>query len=79
MNKIFILLLLTSSLTRAQVYIEQIKELESSKKQISDRMILLNDSIRIIDLKINEIKSKEFQKTISDSSLVAVAKKNAKI
>ena len=72
-------MLLTSSLTRAQESVEQIKQLESSKKQISDRIILLNDSIRKIDLKINALKSKEFQKIISDSSLVAVAKKNAKI
>ena len=79
MNKIFILLLLVSSLTRAQECVEQIKQLESSKKQISDRIILLNDSIRKIDLKINTLKSRDFQKIIADSSLVAVAKKNAKI
>lgn len=79
MKKIFIILLLTTSLTRAQEYVEQIKQLESSKKQISDRIILLNDSIRKIDLKINVIKSKEFQKIISESSLVVFAKKNAYI
>lgn len=79
MKKIFIILLLTTSLTRAQEYVEQIKQLESSKKQISDRIILLNDSIRKIDLKINVIKSKEFQKIISESSLVVFAKKNANI
>ncbi len=79
MKKIFIILLLTSSLASSQEYVEQIKHLESSKKLISDRIILLNDSIKKIELKINALKSKDFQKLISDSSLVAVAKKNAKI
>ena len=79
MKKIFILIFLTSSLARAQEYVEQIKKLENSKKQISEKIILLNDSIKKIELKINTLKSKDFQKTISDSSLVAVARKNAKI
>jgi hypothetical protein len=79
MKKILILLLVISSFARAQEYVEQIKQLENSKTQISEKIILLNDSINKIDLKINALKSKDFQKLITDSSLVAVAKKNAKI
>ena len=79
MKKIVVILLLVSSLARAQEYAERIKQLENSKKQISEKIILLNDSIKRIELKINSLKSKDFQKSISDSSLIAVAIKNAKI
>lgn len=79
MKKTFIILFLASSLASAQEHVQQINELESSKKNIADQIFLLNDSIKKIELKIIALKSKDFQKTISDSSLVAVAIKNAKI
>ncbi len=79
MKKIVFFLLLVSSLAQAQESAEQIRQLENSKKQISEKILLLNDSIKKIEFKINILKSKEFQKNISDSSLIAIARKGAKI
>lgn len=79
MKKVFVFLLLTSSLIRGQESVEQIHRFESSKKQILSKIDLLNDSINKIDLKINALQFENFQKIALDSSLFAIVVKNAKI
>lgn len=53
--------------------------LRKIKKKISEKIISLNDSIRKIDLKINNLKSKEIMKQFKDTSFVAIANKNFKL
>lgn len=56
-----------------------ISKFENQKAEILQQISILNDSIRKIDLKINAIKSKEFQSMISDSILSATVRKGAKL
>lgn len=58
---------------------KQISELENLKTDIKNKIGLLRDSIKRIDLKINAIKSKEIKQMISDSSIMATAKIGAKL
>ena len=74
---IFLFLLLTSSIVLSQNI--EISILENLKKELSAEIIVLNDSIKKIELQINAIKSKEIQQMISDSTLRAIARKNARL
>jgi hypothetical protein len=74
---IFLFLLLTSSIVLSQNI--EISILENLKKELSSEIIVLNDSIKKIELQINAIKSKEIQQMISDSTLRAIARKNARL
>ena len=74
---IFLFLLLTSSIVLSQNI--EISILENLKKELSEEIIVLNDSIKKIELQINAIKSKEIQQMISDSTLRAIARKNARL
>jgi transcription antitermination factor NusG len=56
-----------------------ISELENKKKEIINQINILNDSIKIIDLEINAIKSIEIQKMITNSTLKATVQKGAKL
>ncbi len=56
-----------------------IDELENQKKNIELEVENLTDSIRSIDLKIAQLKSKKFLDKIKDSSLTAIARKGAKL
>ena len=74
---IFLFLILTSSIVLSQNI--EISILENLKKELSAEIIVLNDSIKKIELQINAIKSKEIQQMISDSTLRAIARKNARL
>ena len=74
---IFLFLLLISSIVLSQNI--EISILENLKKELSAEIIVLNDSIKKIELQINAIKSKEIQQMISDSTLRAIARKNARL
>ena len=74
---IFLFLLLTSSIVLSQNI--EISILENLKKELSEEIIVLNDSIKKIELQINAIKSKEIQQMISDSTLRATVRKGAKL
>ncbi|MDC1365080.1 hypothetical protein N8258_01540 [Algibacter sp.] len=76
-NLIFLFLILTSSIVLSQNI--EISILENLKKELSAEIIVLNDSIKKIELQINAIKSKEIQQMISDSTLRAIARKNARL
>lgn len=78
MKKFIFLIIIFSSFT-CLAQETGISELENQKKEVLNYIIILNDSIRKIDLKINAIKAKEIQKMIVDSILKATVKKGAKL
>ncbi|WP_299325327.1 hypothetical protein [uncultured Maribacter sp.] len=58
---------------------KKLNELENQKKNIELEIENLTDSIRSIDLKIAQIRSQKFLDKIKDSSLIAIARKGAKL
>ncbi|MFV7236685.1 hypothetical protein [Flavobacterium sp. ZB4R12] len=78
MNRISILIMLFTSLTQAQ-NIEEVKSYQTLKTKLVNQVGLLTDSIKKIDLKINELESNIILKSIADSLLVAVSRQNAKL
>ncbi len=53
----------------------ELTELESTKNYLLQNITELKDSIKIIDKRIVFIKTQEFKKTISDSSVIGITKK----
>lgn len=58
---------------------QTIEKFEKDKNRITRNIILLQDSIKILDLEIQKIKSSEILKASKDSSIIAFAKGNAKL
>lgn len=58
---------------------DEIKKYEVLKLNIQNRIAILTDSVNKIDIKINAIKSRNVIKSISDSTLSSVARKDAKL
>jgi predicted nuclease with TOPRIM domain len=79
MKKLLLIIILNSIALQAQNNSEEINILEKNKKNISEKIISLNDSIGKIDLRINNLKSKEILKQFKDTSFVAIANKNFKL
>jgi hypothetical protein len=78
MNRIIIILIFCTSLIQAQ-NIEEVKNYQILKTKLVNQVSLLNDSIKKIDSKINELESKTILKSISDSTLFTFSRKNAKL
>lgn len=76
-NLVFLILIFSSFMFLGQE--NNISELENKKKEIINQINILNDSIKIIDLEINAIKSIEIQKMITNSTLKATVQKGAKL
>ncbi len=57
----------------------EIVELENKKEKFELDVQILTDSIKRIDLKIAQLKSKRFTEKIRDSSLTTIARKGAKL
>lgn len=76
MKKLAIILIIFSNYTYAQ---NEVEELQNVKKEILEKIEVLNDSIKSIDYSIAKMKSKEFNKLINDSSIVARATKYAEL
>lgn len=57
----------------------EVTVLINKQKEISNHIKILTDSIKTIELKINEIRSKEIKKIVADSTLKAIVKSGAKI
>ena len=57
----------------------QITELINKQKELSNHIKILTDSIKSIELKISELKSREVKKIVTDSTLKAMVKSGAKI
>ena len=79
MKKILIFIFFNSLYLNAQNIDNEISQLEKKRKGFTEKIISLNDSIAVIDKKINIIKSKEVLKTVKDSSLIAIITKNGKL
>lgn len=76
MKKILLLIIFISSFTSAQNNNEEINLLEKKINKFNIRILALKDSIKIIELNIEQVKSKEVLKSINNSSIVAIATKD---
>ena len=57
----------------------EVTELLNKQKEISNHIKILTDSIKRINLKINDLKSKEIKKIVIDSTLKGIVKNGAKV
>lgn len=79
MKKIIVTFLLVFSSINAQKSVNSLEQLETSKQNILEKIKILNDSIKKIELNIYKLKSNEYQQNIKDSTIITVAKQNGKL
>lgn len=79
MKKSLWIILFYSVILNAQNSNNEIKQLEKKRKEFSEKINSLKDSVAGIDKKIEIIKYKEVLKTIKDSTLTAIVSKNGKL
>jgi hypothetical protein len=79
MKKILLLLFFYSFILNAQKIDNEINLLEKKRKEFSEKINSLKDSIAKIDKKIDVIKYKEILKTVKDSTITAIVSINGKL
>jgi hypothetical protein len=79
MKKVIFLIFTFSIVVNGQTKKDSINYYETLKKTLESKVLTLKDSIQKIELKIRIIKSVEIQKSVSDSSLIGITEKGAKL